>query len=116
MFPGLQVIETTFSLQSHSLKGSIQGDWNPAVGRQVSAKSSIQAVRDSDTVSALRRLAMFPGICHVRTRDGSSYAADVQVSEDYSNGKIANFSLEITRVDSEGLDGLTFSQWAEEES
>ena len=28
MFPGLQVIETTFSLQSHSLKGSIQGDWH----------------------------------------------------------------------------------------
>ena len=103
-------------VETRYLGGSIQGDWNPAVGRKVSAKSSIQAVRDPDTVSALRRLAMFPGICHVRTRDGSSYAADVQVSEDYSNGKIANFSLEITRVDSEGLDGLTFSQWAEEES
>jgi hypothetical protein len=69
---------------------------------------------DAETIEAMRRLATHAGICHVRTRDGSSYAADVQVSESYavSNGnKLASFTLSITRVDPEGYDGMTLAEW-----
>lgn len=62
----------------------------------------------------MRRLATSAGICHVRTKDGSSYAADVQVSESYavSNGhKLVSFSLTITRVDTEVLDAMTLAEW-----
>jgi hypothetical protein len=50
----------------------------------------------------------------VRTVDGSSYTADVQVKDSYSYdnaGKITSFSLSITRVDTEELDGMTLAQW-----
>jgi len=100
------------------LGGSVQGDWNPAVSRTGSVGTTSIVTEDQDTIRGLRRLAVYPGICHVRTPDGSSYAADVQVSETRAMGqgsRLANFSLAITRVDPEGLDGLTYEQWAEEE-
>ena len=65
-------------------------------------------------IQQLRRLADYPGICHVRTRDGSSYAADVQVSETRDMGQDvirSEFTLSITRVDPEGFDGLTYADW-----
>ena len=96
------------------LGGSIQGDWNPAVSRTSTVTSVAVTASDQNTIEAMRRLATHAGICHVRTRDGSSYAADVQVSESYavSNGnKLASFSLSITRVDPEEFDGMTLAEW-----
>ena len=72
--------------------------------------------QDAETINALRRLADYTGICHVRTKDGGSYAADVQVSESRKQGtahQIAEFSLSITRVDSESYDGMTYAEWLE---
>jgi len=67
---------------------------------------------NNETIKSLRRLAVYTGICHVRTIDGSSYAADVQVSEEHSFDTFANeFSLTITRVDPEGLDGILETDW-----
>ena len=96
------------------LGGSIQGDWNPAVSRSSSVGAVAIVAEDPETIEAVRRLAVYPGLCHIRTKEGSSYPADVQVSESYavSNGhKIADFSLKITRVDSEELDGMTLAEW-----
>ena len=61
----------------------------------------------------MRRLADYAGIAHVRTRDGSSYSANVNVSENmsYSSFELANYSLSLTRVDSESLDGMTLDEW-----
>lgn len=101
------------SFQSTSyLGGSVQGDWNPDVLRSGSVAAVSIAEEDQDTIEAMRRLAEHTGICHVRTRDGSSYPADVQVSESYSGGHgVAEFSLTITRVDTEILDGMTEDEW-----
>ena len=96
------------------LGGSIQGDWNPAVSRTSSVGAVAIVAQDHETIEAVRRLAVYPGLCHIRTKEGSSYPADVQVSESYavSNGhRIADFSLKITRVDSEELDGMTLAEW-----
>ena len=64
--------------------------------------------------TSMRRLAEYTGICHVRTPDGSSFSANVTVNENRENkwvSKIAKFSLDITRVDSEGLDGILYNDF-----
>ena len=95
------------------LGGSVQGDWNPAVSRS-GTLSAVVLASDTETIESFRRLAVYPGICHVRTKDGSSYPADVQVSESYSQDnahKIVAFELTITRVDTEDFDGMTLTEW-----
>ena len=103
--------------ETQYLGGSIQGDWNPAVGRSGTLSTQAITVLDQDVLQVVRRLAEHPGICHVRTADGSSYAADVQVSEDRVHDDqemVVNYSLSITRVDSQGFDGMTLEQWQDE--
>lgn len=95
------------------LDGSVQGDWNPAVKREATI-NTVVLTDDVDTVRAFRRLAVYAGICHVRTLDGSSFSADVQVQEDRKfeeAHKLASFSLAITRVDPETLDGIELEEW-----
>lgn len=96
------------------LGGSVRGDWNAGVSRSGSLHGVAVSSSDQDLIQAMRRLAAHPGICHVRTKEGSSFSADVQVSEKYNQGtahKIVEFDLKITRVDTEALDGLTYEDW-----
>lgn len=104
--------------QTKYLGGSVQGDWNAGVSRSGSVSATMITLTDAEQIRMMRDLAVYTGVCHVRTTDGSSYTADVQVSEDRDHddyGKLASFSLTITRIDAETLDGLTYQQWAEEE-
>lgn len=98
------------------LGGSIQGDWNPAVERESSASTTIPIIVEPDKMEALRRLAIYPGICHVRTPDGSSYSANVDVRDDREEKwvpRISKVSLTIKKVDGEGFDGMTLAAWEE---
>ena len=64
----------------------------------------------------LRKLAVYAGICHVRTPEGSSYAANVDVSESRQTlgfNVVPKYTLSITRVDSQALDGITYDEWLE---
>ena len=100
--------------QTTYLGGSIQGDWNKAVTRSGNISAAVVASDDPQLIESMRRLATYPGICHVRTKDGSSYAADVQVSETLSQGtahKVATFAVKITRVDQQELEGMTLEEW-----
>ena len=100
------------------LGGSVQGDWNPAVSRTASMSSAAVTLIDEDEILAMRDLAEYVGICNIRTRDGSNFKGDVQVSESRNHGNggyVADFSLKITRVDSEGYDGMTLEEWNESE-
>lgn len=101
--------------ETQYLGGSVQGDWNPAVSRKGTISTVSIASEDHETIMAVRRLARYAGVCHVRTPDGSSYAADVQVSETRNLGKLASFELSITRVDPDSMDGLPYSVWTGEE-
>lgn len=95
------------------LGGTVRGDWNPAISRTGSV-TAVLTTDDTDSIQTLRRLADYSGICHVRTQDGSSFAADVQVSDGqtYGNGgNIEEFTLNITRVEPEALDGIPYSEW-----
>ena len=98
------------------LGGSQQGDWNESATRTATYSTNLIADEDADTIADMRRLAAHSGICHVRTPEGSSFAADVQVSEskDYQEWDIVNYTLTITRVDPEGFDGMTYAEWEEQ--
>lgn len=105
------------------LGGHIQGDWNPAVERTGSV-SSVGVVADEygseedhALIESIRRLAIYPGICHVRTPDGSSYAANVDVTEDREEkmiNQLAQYTLTITKVDTESTDGMTYAEWLDQ--
>lgn len=98
------------------LGGSVQGDWNAAVSRSGSVSATMITITDQEQIRLLRELAVYTKPCHVRTKDGSSFTANVQVSEDREHedyDKIASFSMEVTRIDPETLDGMTYEQWSE---
>ena len=108
--------------ETQYLGGSVVGDWNKAVSRTASVSGTAIPGRDDDLIESMRRLADNAGICHVRTKDGSSYTADVEVSEKYnyaSGIKTYEYNMSITRVEPEELDGMTYTEWEtvnEEES
>ena len=104
--------------ETRYLGGSVTGDWNKAIGRTASLKGSVVTIKDQEVMRKFRRLSVYPGICHIRTVDGSSFACDIQVSEDrrYDSETIrADYSLSVTRVDPEELDGMTYDEWLSEE-
>ena len=96
------------------LGGHVAGDHNKTVTRDLNA-TSVLVRGDRDGVAELmRELANYPGICHVRTPEGSSFAADVQVNEASSYDKASvDYQLQIQKVDTVGFDGMTYAEWKE---
>ena len=96
------------------LGGSIVGDWNVGVERDMSISTVSVTLYDAETIAAMRSLAKYDGICQVRTQDGSSFAADLEVGERRSYqqaGKIVEFDIKAQRIDTEELDGMTYAEW-----
>lgn len=99
--------------QTRYLNGTIRGDWNEGVARTGSVNVVIPS-DDRERIQQMRRLADYTGICHVRTQDGSSFPADVQVSGSTgssSGGNIESYTLNITRIAPQALDGIPYSEW-----
>lgn len=96
------------------LGGSIEGDWNSGVERSGTYNADIPVELDRDTIEGLRLLANYPGVCHVRTPDGSNFYANIDVSEDrqdkFINAK-AGTSLTITRCNRVEEDGIMLEEW-----
>ncbi len=100
--------------ETHYLGGSVQGDWNPAVSRSGSVSSVAITLLDMDEIRQMRRLATYPGLCHIRTYDGSNFDCNINVSESRSHDKggyQVNYTMKITRVDPQGYDGMTMKEW-----
>lgn len=101
------------------LGGSVIGGWNKAVTMDSSANTIIPVFEndyDHETISLLKELAEWPRACHVRTPDGGSYQADVQVTEDRSfDSLVASYSINIQKIDPDGLEAIPLSVWQEEE-
>lgn len=69
------------------------------VGQTASWKTDVDKT-DKDTIYALRRLAIWPGDCYVRSPSGVGYWAHVKVNFDITHLEpIIPVSLEITRVE-----------------
>lgn len=104
--------------ETRYLGGSIQGDWNKPIGRSSSFDVSYVTVEDEEQIRLMRKLAVYPGLCHIRTRDGSSFDCDIQVSEsrDYGGDVFrSQFALRISRVDSESPQGALYDDYFPEE-
>lgn len=94
------------------LGGSVQGDWNPAVTRDLSADTVLARNLDLDRQLAMRDLAGYAGVAHVRTPDGSSLTCDIQISESQSyETKKVTYSMTIQAVDPQEPSGLTLAEW-----
>lgn len=103
--------------ETRYLGGAIQGDWNPGISKHASVNAEMVATDDPALIADMHRLASYAGICHVRTVDGLSFAADVQVSEARSfetTGKISVFNLAISEVAAQGFDGIPLDEWEPE--
>lgn len=98
------------------LNGSVQGDWNRGVLRDANLTTVTLKRGDLARIEALRKLATAPQICHVRTPDGSSYVADVQVSESGSySDLLVSFNLTVQKVDSKGWDTISITDLEREQ-
>ena len=91
--------------ETQYLNGHIVGDWNAGVSRSGSIATVL--LRNDARIAIIRDLAVWNGICHVRTPDGSSYSANVSVNESASySTKAVTYNFNITRVDPEGYEGI----------
>lgn len=104
------------------LGGTIVGDWNPGVDRTSSIKTTVTVNEENDdnedsTVYKMRMLADYAGACHIRTPDGSSFTANIDVSEDREAKWVrrkATFDLSITRVAPQAEEVMTYDRWIEQ--
>ena len=98
------------------LGGSVVGDHNRAVTRDLKAKTVLVRGNNRDIAIKMRALARYAGLCHVRTPEGSSFVADVQVSEAMAADSVRiDYSLDIKKVDTVGFDGMTYADWSEQQ-
>lgn len=96
------------------LGGAQVGDWTKAVTRASTATAAIITLTNPDDIEVMHNLADYAGICHVRTSQGSSFAADVQVSESADAnkyGEITTYQLKITRIDPQGYEAMSAEEW-----
>ena len=96
------------------LGGSIVGDWLAGVRRTGSISSVIISENDVEDLRMLRRLATYSGPAHIRTKDGSSYWANIQASDGtgyQEAGKPYSVNLTVEQTDTAELDGLHLSIW-----
>lgn len=100
--------------ETQYLGGSVQGDWNPAISRSGTIGSVAIRLTDGELLEKVRRLASYPGICKVRTPDGTCISATVQVSESWKHDRgqqVAEYSLSYTRVDPQEYEGMTLDDY-----
>lgn len=96
------------------LGGHVAGDHNKTVLMDLNAGSVFVRGLDGVDDVKMRALSRYAGICHVRTPDGSSFAADVQVTEGQAyNTRVITYTLNIQKVDPVGYDGMTYAEWSE---
>lgn len=94
------------------LGGSVRGDWNPAVTRDLTAETVIIRGDELDKQLAMRDLAGYAGVAHIRTPDGSSLTCDIQIDEAqaYDTKKIS-YTLTVLAIDPGDPVGMTLAEW-----
>lgn len=96
------------------LGGHVAGDYNRTVLRDTSIGTVLVRNINEDIAAKMRSLASYAGICHVRTPEGSSFAADVQVQENRAfDSAVIEYSLSVQKADTVGFDGMTYEEWSE---
>ena len=95
------------------LGGSVQGYFGKTVKRKSDIKASI-VTDDEDTIRTLALLCDYSGPAHIRTRDGSSYWANINVQRELVQSTAHNiwkYTFNAERFDPEGYDGVLLEDW-----
>lgn len=96
------------------LGGTIVGDYMAGVERSGSINTVSIPIIETTMLESMRRLAKYQGVCHVRTKEGSTFTADIEVSEEEPHekaGYVRSFSLSVEKVDPIEPDGMTLAEW-----
>lgn len=96
------------------LGGTIIGDYVAGVERTGNVNAVSIPILEPDMLESMRRLAEYEGNCHIRTVEGSSFTACIQVSEDDNHEKagfVRSFSMTVDKVKPIGMDGMTEEDW-----
>ena len=115
-------VDTSFSWDKDSkvtkyLGGKVVVDHKKGVMRNGTISAVAITLTDNDMILAMRRLLEYQDNCHIRTRDGSSFTADIQGSDESPHDKgglVRTFSLSVTKCDNRELDGMTWEEWLDE--
>lgn len=87
----------------HHMDGSVNGYWNQGIERKGSLNTeAIKVVQKSD-IDLTRQLARYTGPVFVRTREGTAFEADVQIT-DLSTKNVAIMSIAIDATEVELTD------------
>lgn len=101
--------------QKKYLGGSVRGYWKKGVERQGNIAAVSIPSYEEGLLASMRSLSEYLGVCHVRTPEGSSFPANVSVSESWDKdkaGKVVSFTLKVDRIESQEYDGMTYSEWS----
>ena len=96
------------------LGGTIEGDWLAGTSKSGSIKAVKLSEEEVSDLKVLRDLAVYEGPVHIRTKEGASYNANVNYSEDESysaGGKVTTVNLSISRSGEAEPDGMTLAEW-----
>lgn len=95
------------------LDGSIEGNYGKSVKRKTNIGTSV-VTDDIELIQELSRLCDYSGPMHIRTKDGSSYWANVDVQRDLASDtahKIAKFTFNVQRHGAQDYDGVPLEDW-----
>ena len=82
------------------MDGSVDGYWNKNIERGSSFSSSIIKLVQPEEISLARQLARYAGPVFVRTKNGSAFVADVQVTDlSVKNKAVTAIAVDATEVD-----------------
>ena len=87
----------------HHMDGSINGYWNQGVKRKGSLNTDAIKILQQEDIDLTRQLARYTGAVFVRTREGTAFEADVQIT-DLSTKNIAVMSIAIDATEIELTD------------
>lgn len=96
------------------LGGAQRGYWLDGVNRNGNVTSVMLTDEDVEDRYSLRLLADYVGAAHIRTADGSSFWANINVSTSAGHneaGKPEALTLSYIKTDMADLDGMTQAEW-----
>ena len=95
------------------LGGHEEGDWLAGVSRSQNVSAVLLTEDDVYNVRVLRQLANYSGPAHIRSKDGSSYNANIDVTKEGMKvgGGYRSLTLSIKATERAVLDGLLQADW-----
>lgn len=84
----------------HHMNGSVNGYWNQGVERKGSLNTDAIKIIQQDDIDLTRKLARYAGAVFVRTREGTAFEADVQITDlSTKNKAIMSIAIDATEIE-----------------